>query len=187
MKTSTIVIISLLAVLLLITLITIGSYNGFVKKNQNVETAWSQVENQYQRRFDLIPNLVNSVKGMMKQEQEVFESIAEARTQYAGASNINSKIDAAQNIETSLGRLLAIMENYPELKSSQNVTGLMDELSGTENRISVERNRYNENVRTYNVSVKTFPSNIFANIFGFETMNFFESTENANIAPEVNI
>ncbi len=163
----------------------IGIYNGLVTKSQAIDAQWAQVETQYQRRFDLIPNLVNSVKGIMKQEQTVFDAIAQARTQYGSATTVDAKAAAAGQVENALGRLLAIVENYPELKSSQNVTALMDELSGTENRISVERRRYNDLVREYNTQIKTFPTNMLAGMFGFTEKQYFQSVTGADQAPKV--
>ena len=163
----------------------IGMYNGLVTKSQAISAQWAQVETQYQRRFDLIPNLVNAVKGIMKQEQTVFLAIADARTRYGSAATVDAKAQAAGQVETALGRLLAIMENYPELKSSQNVTGLMDELAGTENRISVERRRYNDLVRDYNTQIKTFPTNMLAGMFGFTEKQYFQSVSGADQAPKV--
>ena len=162
-----------------------GMYNGLVTKSQAIDAQWAQVETQYQRRFDLIPNLVNSVKGIMKQEQTVFDAIAQARTQYGSATTVDAKAAAAGQVESALGRLLAIVENYPELKSSQNVTALMDELAGTENRISVERGRYNVLVRDYNTQIKTFPTNMLAGMFGFTEKQYFQSVSGADQAPKV--
>jgi LemA protein len=156
-----------------------------VTKSQGVDVQWSQVETQYQRRYDLIPNLVNSVKGMMTQEQKIFLAIAEARTKYGAAQTVNEKAVAAGEVETALGRLLAIMENYPDLKSSQNVTQLMDELAGTENRISVERKRFNDLTRDYNTQVKTFPTNMLAGTFGFSEKQYFESVTGSDTPPKV--
>jgi LemA protein len=163
----------------------VGIYNSLVTQSQAVDAQWGQVETQYQRRFDLIPNLVNSVKGLMTQERTVFDSIAQARTKYGSAATINDKAAAAGEMETALGRLLVVMENYPEIKSSSAVTGLMDELAGTENRISVERRRYNDLVRTYNTSVKTFPTNMLAGMFGFTEKSYFQSISGADKAPKV--
>ncbi|MCX6005821.1 MAG: LemA family protein [Chloroflexi bacterium] len=162
-------------------------YNGLVTKSQAIDAQWAQVETQYQRRFDLIPNLVNSVKGMMKQEQAVFDAIAQARTQYGSATTVDAKAVAAGQVESALGRLLAIVENYPELKSSQNVTTLMDELAGTENRISVERQRYNELVKDYNTQIKTFPTNMLAGMFGFTEKQYFQSVSGAAQPPKVEL
>lgn len=166
-------------------MIVIGIYNSLVQGKLNYETQWGQVENQFQRRYDLIPNLVESVKGMMKQEQEVFKAIADARTKYGGAATVKEKVEGATQVESALARLLVIMENYPELKSSEHVTGLMDELAGTENRIAVERMRYNETVRVYNIKVKTFPSSVLAGMFGFEKAELFEAIGGAEEAPQV--
>jgi LemA protein len=163
----------------------VGIYNGLVTKSQGIDSQWSQVETQYQRRYDLIPNLVNSVKGMMTQEQKIFLSIAEARTKYGAAQTVNEKAVAAGEVETALGRLLAIMENYPDLKSSQNVTQLMDELAGTENRISVERKRFNDLTRDYNTQVKTFPTNMLAGMFGFSEKQYFQSVTGSDTPPKV--
>jgi LemA protein len=162
-----------------------GTYNSLVTKSQAVEAQWSQVETQYQRRYDLIPNLVNSVKGMMTQEQTVFGQISEARTRYAGATTTNEKAVAAGDVEAALSKLLVIMENYPELKSIQAVTDLMDELAGTENRISVERGRYNDNVRDYNTAIKTFPRNMLAGMYGFGPKEYFKSVSGADLVPIV--
>lgn len=164
-----------------------GSYNRLVTKNEAVESQWAQVETQYQRRFDLIPNLVASVEGIMTQEQEIFATIAQARTQYANSHSLEEKVAATEQVESSLGRLLVVMENYPQLNSSENVTRLMDELAGTENRVAVERRRFNELVQDYNLQVKRFPGNLLAGLFGFEQKPFFESASGADIAPSVNI
>ena len=176
---------SIIVVAIIIVIALAGIYNSLVTKSQAINAQWSQVETQYQRRFDLIPNLVNSVKGMMKQEQTVFQSIADARTKYGSATSVDAKAAAAGQVETALGRLIAVMENYPELKSSQTVISLMDELSGTENRISVERRRYNELVRDYNTQIKTFPTNMLAGMFGFTEKQYFQSVSGADQAPKV--
>jgi LemA protein len=162
-----------------------GTYNSLVTKSQAVDGQWAQVETQYQRRYDLIPNLVNTVKAYMTQEQAVFGAIAEARTKYGQATTPDSKAAAAGEVETALGRLLVVMENYPELKSIQTVTTLMDELAGTENRISVERRRYNDLVLDYNTSIKTFPTVLMAGMFGFTEKHYFQSTTGADVAPKV--
>jgi LemA protein len=163
----------------------IGTYNSLVTKTQEVDAQWGQVETQYQRRFDLIPNLVNSVKGLMAQEKAIFDKIAEARTKYGSAGTVNEKAAAAGEVETALGRLLAIIENYPDIKSSTAVVGLMDELAGTENRISTERRRYNELVRDYNTAIKVFPTNMMAGMFGFSEKAYFTSVSGADVAPKV--
>lgn len=178
----------IIAGLVAIVAIFIGAkYNSFVTQNEAVNAQWAQVESQYQRRFDLIPNLVNSVKGIMKQEQTVFDDIAKARSQYAGAATADQKAAAASEVESSLGRLLVIMENYPQLRSVETVQSLMAELSGTENRIAVERMRYNEIVRDYNVSVKTFPGSLISGMFGFQTRTMFDAAAGAENAPQVEL
>ena len=161
------------------------SYNRFVTLSQAADTQWAQVEVQYQRRFDLIPNLVESVKGIFKQEKDVFTAIADARTHYAGATTVDDKVAAANQLETSLGRLLVITENYPELKSSANLSALMDELAGTENRVSVERRRYNETVQEYNGAVKKIPGALIAPLFGFKERALFAAADQAQNAPKV--
>jgi LemA protein len=166
-------------------LYAVSFYNGLVSQSQAIDGQWAQVETQYQRRFDLIPNLVSSVKGIFAQEQEVFGSIAEARTRYAGATTVNEKAQAAGELETALGRLLVIVENYPQLQSNQAVLQLMDDLAGTENRISVERRRYNDLVRSYNTTINRIPGKFFASMLGFEPRAFFKSAEGAAQAPAV--
>lgn len=163
------------------------SYNGLVSSNESADAQWAKVETQYQRRFDLIPNLVNSVKGILTQEKEIFTAIAEARTRYSGATNPNEKAAAASQVETSLGRLLVVMENYPTLNSSANIRDLMSQLEGTENRIGVERSRFNDMIRDYNLSVKRFPRSLVASMFGFGERSYFEAAQGAEVAPTVNL
>ena len=163
----------------------VGTYNGFVSKGIAVDTQWSQVENQFQRRFDLIDNLVNTVKGATKQESEVFKAIADARTRYAGAATTDQKVGAANEYQSALGRLLVITENYPQLKSIDSFNNLMAEVTGTENRVAAERGRFNEKVGEYNVSVKRFPGAFMASIFGFKERALFKAAEGSNIAPKV--
>ena len=162
-----------------------GMYNSLVTKEQAIEGQWAQVETQYQRRYDLIPNLVNSVKGYMTQEKTIFEDIANARSRYAGATTTDEKAIASGEVEGALARLLAIMENYPNLRSIEAITSLMDELAGTENRISVERRRYNETVLDYNTAIKTFPRNMLAGMFGFSAHEYFKSVSSADEVPKV--
>lgn len=166
-------------------LYALTTFNSLTAKKVGIDGQWANVETQYQRRFDLIPNLVNSVQGLFKQEQKVFGDIAAARTKYAGAQSIDQKAAAATELEGALGRLLVIVENYPNLKSDAAVTGLMDELAGTENRISVERRRFNDLVRDFNTTIKLFPSSVIANLFGFGQRNYFEAVSGAESAPEV--
>ncbi len=172
-------------VVLVVAVYVMLSYNGLITKREAIDNQWAQVETQYQRRLDLIPNLVESVKGVMKQEQAIFTALADARTRYAGAATINDKAAAATGVESAFGRLLAIVENYPQLKSSENVQTLMVQLEGTENRVSVERKRFNDNVRLLNVSIQTFPSSLVAGIFGFAQRNYFEAAAGAENAPAV--
>jgi LemA protein len=160
-------------------------YNSLVSSNESVDNQWAQVETQYQRRFDLIPNLVESVKGIMKQEQKVFGDLAEARTRYSGAKTVDEKATAASGVETALARLLVVVENYPQLKSAENVQTLMVQLEGTENRVSVERMRYNDVVRAFNVMIKKAPANLFAPLFGFKERTYFEAATGAENAPAV--
>ncbi len=185
MKKSTIILVVIaVAVLLVIGYIWSG-YNRLVTINESVNTQWAQVESQYQRRFDLIPNLVASVQGTMKQETAIFTAIAEARKGYAGATTPDEKAKAAGAVETSLGRLIAIMENYPTLKSADNVQTLMTEIAGTENRVSVERGRYNEAVKEYSIAIKRFPTSVLASVFGFENRAYFEADKGSEKAPAV--
>jgi LemA protein len=176
---------AIIVVILILGGILWGNYNSLVTKSQAIDAQWAQVETQYQRRYDLIPNLVNSVKGIMSQEKTVFEQITEARTRYAGATTADEKAVAGGEVEAALGRLLLIMENYPELRSIEAVTQLMDELAGTENRISVERARYNDKVRDYNTSIKKFPTNLLASTFNFNEREYFKSVSGADLVPKV--
>ncbi len=178
-------LLAVIGIVVLAGLWLMGLYNGLVGMDQEVKTQWAKVETQYQRRFDLIPNLVESSKAVLKQEQAIIDSVTEARTKYSGATTVDEKARAAGEVESALGRLLVVMENYPELKSDETVQRLMDELAGTENRIAVERSRYNELVGSFNVKVKTFPNNLIASILGFSEKAFFESTEAAAEAPAV--
>lgn len=162
------------------------SYNRFVSQEEAIKTQWSQVENQLQRRNDLIPNLVESTKGFAQQERDVFQSIADSRAKLAGAQTTEQKIAAANDQSSALSRLLVVVENYPTLKSDATFARLMDELAGTENRIAVERMRYNEKVQEYNTSRRQFPANITAAIFGFKgDYPLFQAPESAKAAPKV--
>ncbi len=186
MSRSLIVIIAIVAVIGLFGMFAMGTYNSMVTMSEEVDAQWAVVESKLQRRYDLIPNLVNSVQGIMDQEQEVFKSIADARAKLAGATTTTEEVAASSELEGALSRLLVVMENYPELRSVESVNNLMDELAGTENRISVERDRYNIAVKQYNSSIKTFPRNMIAASFGFEPKIYFEAVEGAETAPEVN-
>src|SRR6476646_6027357 len=161
------------------------SYNTFVGQEEAIKAQWAQVENQLQRRNDLIPNLVETVKGTAAQEQSVFIAIANSRAKLAGATTPEQKMEAANEQTTALSRLLVIVENYPQLKSNDSFNRLIDEPSGTENRIAVERMRYNETVQAYNTSRRQFPANITAGLFGFKEYKFFEAPPEAKTAPKV--
>ncbi len=179
------ILIGIIVVVVLIVLYCLSTYNSLVTLNVGADAQWKQVETLYQRRFDLIPNLVESTKGVMKQEQAVFTAIADARTRYSGAATPNEKAQAAGQMESALGRLLVITENYPQLKSSDTVQTLMSQLEGSENRISVERMRFNDDVRIYNLKVMRFPSSAVASITGFDVRAYFEATEGSENAPQV--
>ena len=182
-KNKTVVIVLLVIAVLVFWFV--GKYNSFVNQNEAITNQWAQVENQLQRRFDLIPNVINTVKGITKQEKDVFSQLAEARARYAGATTTDQKVVAAGGVESSLGRLLLITENYPDLKSSQSFRDLTVELEGAENRISVERMKYNDLVKGLNASVKRFPSSIVALIFGVKERSYFEITKGAGAVPKV--
>jgi LemA protein len=177
------------AVVVLVGIIAIGSlvggYNNLVQLDTQVDNSWAQVENQLQRRNDLVPNLVETVKGITEQEREVFGAIADARARMAGAKSQQEVMGAARMMDGALGRLFVVVENYPQLRSSENFMRLQDELAGTENRIATERRRYNESVRSYNATIRTFPTMLYAGAFGFEGREFFEATEGAEQVPEV--
>ncbi len=162
-----------------------GTYNQFVTQHEEIRQRWAQVDNQLQRRNDLIPNLVETVKGFAGQELTVFREIAEARTKYGGAVQISDKIAAANELGSALARLLVIVENYPTLKSDQTFIRLMDELAGTENRLAVERRRYNEAVQGYNATVRRFPNNFLAQLYGFTQMAYYEVPPEAKVVPRV--
>ena len=161
------------------------SYNRFVSQEEAIKTQWAQVENQLQRRSDLIPNLVETTKGIAQQERDVFGQIAESRAKLSGAQTPEQTMQAANQQSAALARLLVIVENYPQLRSNEQFSRLMDELSGTENRIAVERMRYNERVQEYNVSRRQFPSNITAGIFGFKEYPVFNAPPEAERVPRV--
>ena len=162
------------------------SYNSFTGQQEAIKGSWSEVENQLQRRNDLIPNLVSTVKGFAAQEKAILDRIAASREKLAGARTPSETIDAANEQSSALARLLVVVENYPQLKSDANFQRLMDELAGTENRIAVARQRYNERIQEYNTTRRRFPSNVTAKIFGFEEYPYFEAPKDAQAAPKVN-
>ena len=161
------------------------SYNTFVGQEESIKAQWAQVENQLQRRNDLIPNLVETTKGVAQQERDVFGQIAESRAKLAGARTPQETIQAANEQSSALARLLVVMENYPQLRSNETFNRLMDELAGTENRIAVERMRYNERVQEYNTARRQFPSNITASVFGFNEYPLFNAPPEAERVPKV--
>jgi LemA protein len=162
------------------------SYNTFVSQEEQIKSQWSQVENQLQRRNDLIPNLVETTKGFAQHEEAVYKDIADARAQLLNAKSPQESIDAANRQSSALGRLLAVVENYPQLKSNEQFNRLMDELAGTENRLAVERMRYNEKVQQYDTSRRQFPANLTAKMFGFKEYPYFQAPADAKQAPKVN-
>jgi LemA protein len=163
----------------------VGQYNTLVTSKESVSQRWAQVDNQLQRRNDLIGNLVETVKGVATQEQEVFGKIADARAQMAGARNPAEGIAAGRAMDSALGRLLVVVENYPQLRSSEAFTQLMDEIAGTENRLAVERGRYNQEVQGYNTMVKRFPTNLYAAAFNFGDSPYYEIPDAAREVPKV--
>ena len=183
MKKSTIILIIVLVVIAMPILTAISSYNGLVSGRESVNSASSQIDNQLQRRNDLIPNLVNTVKGYASHEKEIFENIANARASLMGATSMKDKSAADAQLTAGLGRLLAIAENYPTLKADGSFIRLQDELAGTENRIAVARKDYNDSARLYNTKIAKFPTVIFANMFGFQKFEYFEAAEGAKEVP----
>lgn len=162
-----------------------GFYNGMVSTSENVDSQWHQVENQMQRRYDLIPNLVETVKGYAKHEKEIFEEVSKSRQALMNAKNVSEIQSAEFNMNTALGRLFAISERYPDLKANQNFRQLQDELAGTENRIAVARRNYNEAVRIYNTKIKSLPYSLFAAGLGFTEKEYFKVEESKKEVPKV--
>jgi LemA protein len=162
------------------------SYNRFTAQEEAIKAQWGQVENQLQRRNDLIPNLVETVKGYASHEKEVFQAVADSRARLAGAQTPEQRIEAANQQTSALARLLAVVENYPQLKADAQFARLMDELAGTENRLSVERMRYNERIQEYNTLRRQFPSNVTAKMFGFKEYPYFQAPPEAKPLPRVN-
>jgi len=182
-------VLIVVAVVVLIAIVFISWYVGtrniLVRLDEDINGAWAEIENQLQRRSDLIPNLVATVKGYAGHEEEVFTRIAEARAKLAGAQTVAETAEGYNQLQSALGRLLVIVENYPELKANQNFTRLQDELAGTENRIAVARKRYNDSVRRFNTMIRTFPASTIAGSMGFDTREYFEISEEARQAPRV--
>ena len=186
MKTSRRFAVQLLAIGLVALPLAGCSYNKFVSQEEAVKAQWAQVQNQLQRRNDLIPNLVETTKGYTQHEEAVFKDIADARSQLLAAKSPDETIAAANRQTSALGRLLAVVENYPNLKANEQFNRLMDELAGTENRLAVERQRYNDRVQEYNTSRRQFPANITAKLFSFKDYPFFEAPADAKAVPRVN-
>ena len=178
-------LISIIMVVVLAVGSMFGFYNGMVSSRENVDSKWSQVDNQLQRRSDLIPNLVNTVKGYASHEKEVFQAVSDARAKMAGAQSVGDKLVANGELSGALSRLLAVAENYPQLKADQNFRQLQDELSGTENRIAVARKDYNDAVQNYNTKIKSLPYSLFAGALGFTARDYFKVEETAKAVPKV--
>ena len=179
------IFIPLIIILLIIVWIFIGGYNKLVSLEQTVNAAESNIQTQLQRRSDLIPNLVNTVKGYASQEKDIFTDIANARSRLAGATNINDQANADNDLSNALSRLLVIVERYPDLKSNQNFQNLSVQLEGTENRIAIARQDYNIAVTNYNTKRRKFPSNIISSLFGFKERDLYKANEGSNVAPSV--
>lgn len=189
MKRRNIILLVVVGILLILVLSVYsffkGTYNSLVQLDETTNNAWAEVENNLQRRYDLIPNLVNTVKGFAKQEQQVLIGVTEARSKVAGAGNREQRINAENDLTSALSRLMVVVEAYPQLKSDKNFQALQDELAGTENRLAVARKRYNDAVRAYNVMLRQFPQNLVANMFGFEKKDFYNVPDEAKANPEV--
>ena len=186
MKKTNIGLIVIIAIIVIIAVMLISGYNGLVGKKETVDNAYANLDVMLQRRADLIPNLVNTVKGYTSHENEVIDKITEARSKLVNASSVEEKSNANDELTNSLNALMVVVENYPDLKSSQNYIQLSDELAGTENRIAVSRKDYNDAVRSFNTSIKRFPNNILAGMFGFEQEAYFEASESSKEVPSVN-
>ena len=185
MKTAGIMVVVLLVLVLVIGMWVYGSYNKLVNLDENVNQAFAQVDVVLQRRFDLIPNLVETVKGYAAHERDVFIRVTEARSRVGSAQTPDQKITANNELSGALGRLLLVAENYPQLQANQNFLALQDELAGTENRIAVERRRYNEAATEYNKAIRRVPGNVIAGMFGFERREVLQAPAEAKVAPKV--
>ena len=185
MKKSTIVIIVVVVILVAIIAGLVSNYNGVVSLSEEVDNKFATIDTMLQRRADLIPNLVNTVKGYTNQEQAVIDSVTDARAKLAGANSVGEKANADQELSTALSNLLEVVENYPDLKSSQNFINLSDELAGTENRIATARKDYNDAVKEYNIKIKRFPTNIVSGMFGYGEKEYFQASEGSEEVPTV--
>lgn len=180
-----IALIAILAIVLISVFWFIGARNSLIRLEQEVEGSWAQVDNQLQRRNDLIPNLVATVKGYAQQEETIFTEIAEARSRIGSASSVSETAEASGELDSALSRLLVVVENYPQLKSDANFIALQDELAGTENRLAVARKDYNESVQQFNTAIRVFPSSLAAGSMGMGKKDYFEISESARSAPSV--
>ena len=185
MKKSTIVIIVVVVILVAIIAGLVSNYNGVVSLSEEVDNKFATIDTMLQRRADLIPNLVNTVKGYTNQEQAVIDSVTDARAKLAGANSVGEKANADQELSTALSNLLVVVENYPDLKSSQNFINLSDELAGTENHIATARKDYNDAVKEYNTKIKRFPTNIVSGMFGYGEKEYFQASEGSEEVPTV--
>ena len=185
MKKLLIVLGIVLVLVVLLVVFAVSTYNGLVGKEETVNSSFAQIDTLLQRRADLIPNLVNTVKGYMAHEESIIEKVTEARAKLVGASTIEEKSEANEALTKAIDALVVVVENYPDLKASENFIQLQDELAGTENRIATARRDYNEAVKVFNSSIKTFPTNIFAGMFGFSEHSYFQATEAAAEVPSV--
>ncbi len=185
LKKGTKILLAALVLVVVLVVYTFSTYNSLVRLKENVDSKWSQVENQLQRRADLIPNLVNTVKGYAKHEKEIFETLAQARSKLLNARGVEDKAKANDELTSAISRLLMIVENYPNLKADKAFVQLMDELAGTENRIAVARKDYNDAVKQYNMKIKVFPNVLIARMFGFEERQYFEASSQAKSVPSV--
>ncbi len=185
MKKSTIVIIVVVVILVAIIAGLVSNYNGVVSLSEEVDNKFATIDTMLQRRADLIPNLVNTVKGYTNQEQAVIDSVTDARAKLAGANSVGEKANADQELTSALNNLLVVVENYPDLKSSQNFINLSDELAGTENRIATARKDYNDAVKKYNTKIKRFPTNIVSGMFGYGEKEYFQASEGSEEVPTV--
>ncbi len=172
---------------LIIVGVFVGAYNNLVNVDNNVNTAWSEVENQYQRQYDLIPNLIDVTKQYMAYESDLLTNLTQARTQWSNAATMEDRVQAGTQVNAVAGQFMAVVENYPNLKSVDVVYDLMTQLEGTQNRITVARGRFIETTRDYNLAVRTFPGNIFASMFGFREKAFYQAQNEAISNPNVNI
>jgi LemA protein len=186
MKKTGFIIIGIIALGVILVAWYISSRNGLIALDESINAAWSEIDNQLQRRSDLIPNFVNTVRGYAAHEEGVFKDIADARSRLAGAQTVEEKAEGYNGMQSALARLLVVVEQYPDLKANQNFIALQDELAGTENRLAVARKRYNDSVGSFNTRIRAFPGSLFAGGLGFTPRPYFEINETARQVPQVN-